>query len=100
MIRRLVESHYFENRDRAAARHVTFWLRELRTPSLLIQVAKLHPARCGRLSLKRPLLTYASTGEAEKLERALAEEESAERERDKVYWLPLRQELEKLRHAS
>jgi hypothetical protein len=34
------------------------------------------------------------------LERALDDEETAERERDKVDWLPLRQELEKLRHAK
>jgi len=30
----------------------------------------------------------------------LTAEESAERERDKKYWLPLRAELEKLRHAK
>jgi hypothetical protein len=33
------------------------------------------------------------------LERTLHEEETAERERDRNYWLPLRKELEKLRHA-
>jgi hypothetical protein len=99
MIRRLVESHYFQNRDGAAAAQITFWLRELRTPAILMQVATLHPAHCRKLFSKRPLLTYASMGEADKLERALSEEESAERERDKVYWMPLRKELERLRHA-
>jgi hypothetical protein len=34
------------------------------------------------------------------LELALVAEETAERQRDKLYWLPLRQELEKLRHAK
>jgi hypothetical protein len=34
------------------------------------------------------------------LERALTVEESAERKMDRRYWLPLRAELEKLRHAK
>jgi hypothetical protein len=33
-----------------------------------------------------------------KLERALMEEELAERARDREYWRPLRAELERLRH--
>ncbi len=33
------------------------------------------------------------------LQQALLAEETAERERDRQYWLPLRTELEKLRHA-
>jgi hypothetical protein len=32
------------------------------------------------------------------LESALAAEERAERDEDRSYWLPLRKELEKLRH--
>ena len=34
------------------------------------------------------------------LERDMIAEESAERERDRSYWLPLRAELEKLPHAQ
>ena len=33
------------------------------------------------------------------VERALRAEETAERERDRQYWLPLRAEFEKLRHG-
>ena len=47
----------------------------------------------------RPLLVHGALGEMEELERALTAEESAERERDRRYWLPLRAELEKLRLA-
>ncbi len=36
----------------------------------------------------------------EQLQQALLAEETAERQRDKEYWLPLRRELEKLRHAK
>jgi hypothetical protein len=52
------------------------------------------------VSAKPALLAHAATGNATALERALDDEETAERECDKVYWLPLRQELEKLRHAK
>jgi hypothetical protein len=51
-------------------------------------------------SAKPALLAHAATGNATGLERALDDEETAERECDKVYWLSLRQELEKLRHAK
>ena len=52
-----------------------------------------------RLCAIRPLLAHAIMGERIKLEKALAVEESGERERDRAYWLPLRAELEKLRHS-
>jgi hypothetical protein len=99
MIRRLVEAHYFQNRGRASAAQIRFWLRELRTPELLIEVSRSNPAMCRRLVGERRLLERAMTGDVIALSRGLNEEEAAERERDKVYWLPLRRELEKLRHA-
>jgi hypothetical protein len=99
MIRRLVEAHYFQHRHRPAMAHVTFWLRELRTPALLTEVARSHHARCRRLSKDRPLLAEAPSGNAAALEHMLHEEEVAERQRDRLYWLPLRRELERLRHV-
>jgi hypothetical protein len=100
MIRRLIEAHYFENRKGLAAAHVRFWLRELRTPELLIEVARSNPAPCRKLLAVRPLLEYATASGIAALEHALREEETAERERDKLYWLPLRRELQALRHAG
>ena len=76
-----------------------FWLLELRTPSLLIELAHNHPNLCRQLTAKRPLLTHAASGKTVELEQALIAEETVERESDRIYWLPLRQELEKLRHA-
>ena len=99
MIRRLVEAHYFQNRAKPAKAHVRFWLRELRTPVLLIEVARAHRASCRQLATRRPLLAKALSGETGKVERALRDEEMAERDRDQRYWLPLRKELETLRHA-
>ena len=100
MIRRLVEAHYFQNRKNPGAAQVKFWLRELRTPELLTAVARANPAWCLRLAAARPLLAHAAADDTAALERALLAEETAERERDKTYWLPLRRELEKLRHTK
>ena len=99
MIRRLVEAHYFQNNARPNPAQIRFWLLELRTPQLLVEVAQRYTMLRRRLASKRPLLAHAAPGQTSDLERALAAEESAERERDRTYWLPLRAELEKLRHA-
>ena len=99
MIRRLAEAHYFQNRDEPKPTQATFWLRELRTPSLLIEVAQSNGAAARSEAKKRPLLVEAIDGNAARLERALRDEELIERQRDKAYWLPLRKELETLRHS-
>jgi hypothetical protein len=98
MIRRLLEAHYFQNRDHATVAQIPFWLRELRTPELLLEVAGANVALCKRLSAGRPLLTKAVAGSETAVAQGLHEEEALERERDRLYWAPLRQELEALRH--
>ena len=100
MIRRLVEAHYFQNRNKPASAQIRFWLLELRTPELLIEVARSNAGRSRRLTSARPLLAHAAAGKTGELEQALKEEETAERERDRLYWSPLRQELEKLRRRG
>ncbi|MBI4472465.1 MAG: hypothetical protein HY646_07330 [Acidobacteria bacterium] len=98
MIRRLVEANYFQHRENPTRTQVKSWLRELRTPALLIELAQFHPSSCRRLVVERPLLAIAAAGNEHELEGALLKEEIAERERDKLYWMPLRKELERLRH--
>ena len=98
MIRRLVEAHYFEHREHPTPAHVRFWLREFRTPELLVEAARTHRARCLRLARQRPLLEDAAAGRVAAVERALSKEEAEERQSDRQYWLPLRRELEHLRH--
>jgi hypothetical protein len=100
MIRRLIEAHYFQNQEKPTMAQIKFWLRELRTPALIIETAQAHQKLCRELVAERPLLAHAASGEVDELERALRNEESAEREQDRLYWLPLRKELEKLRHAK
>lgn len=99
MIRRLVEAHYFENQTHPTPAQIRFWFRELRTPELLVELARRHPTTCRRLEGQRPLLSSAACGESARLEQALRAEETAERERDRKYWVPLRRELEALRHG-
>jgi hypothetical protein len=99
MIRRLVEAHYFQNRSRANSAQIRFWLRELRSPEIMVEVARREPAACRRLIPARPLLAHAAAGELDRLESGLNAEQAVERERDRQYWLPLKRELEKLRHA-
>ena len=94
MIRRLVEAHYFENRDKPNAAQIRFWLRELRTAALLVEATRIHTKFVRTLVSKRQLLAEAALGNVSAVEQALRNEEAAERERDRVYWLPLRKELE------
>ena len=87
------------NRTKPNPAQIRFWLQELRTPQLLVEVAQRHTLLWRELISKRPMLAHAAPGKLDELERALTAEESVERERDRQFWLPLRAELEKLRHA-
>jgi hypothetical protein len=97
MIRRLVEANFFDNRKSPNSAQVRFWLNELRTPELLVEVCKKNSKLARQFVLKRPLLRFALAGQIEELGTALSVEELAEREKDRVHWLPLRKELEQLR---
>ncbi|MGH7952214.1 MAG: hypothetical protein ACREFE_09890 [Limisphaerales bacterium] len=100
MIRRLVEAHYFSHHARPDAARIKFWLMELRTPQLLLEVVQSHARLARRLAAKRPLLTHAISGRLASLERALSNEENNLRAADKAYWRPLLKELESLRHLK
>lgn len=99
MLRRLVEAHYFANRADPSDARARFWLRELRSPELLVETVARFPALSRELLAFRPLLGFARPDAAERLAEALRAEEDAERALDRAYWAPLRTELEALRHA-
>lgn len=98
MIARLVEAHYAVHAAAPDAAAVEFWLRESRSPEILIDVATMHADACRRLEPVRPLLAAARAGDRGQLASALRAEEDAEREADRRYWAPLKRELEQLRH--
>jgi hypothetical protein len=97
MVRRLVESNYFQNQHAPTPAQLSFWLSELRTPELLIALAHQHPTLSASHSHQRPLLVHALSADPSSLETALFQEEAAERKADRLYWEPLKRELEHLR---
>lgn len=100
MVRRLLEAHYFANRAEASPEQVDFWLRDLRTPDLLVEVAACHPEAAVRSLKARALISSAIAGDLRELEALIRQEEDEERSRDREYWAPLSTELEQMRHAS
>ncbi|HZM90378.1 MAG TPA: hypothetical protein VFF31_27915 [Blastocatellia bacterium] len=99
MVRRLVEVNYFENREHPTVQQIRFWFLELRTPELLIELSARYLRIPQSLIRKRPLLKFIRQGNETMLTEALRAEERSEREADREYWLPLKAELERLRHA-
>lgn len=99
MIRRLVEADYV-GRETSSEADVEFWLRESRTPAMLISLAQPHPELTEGLIPARPLLSAARTGSERAIEEGLEQEERLEREADRAYWEPLRREMEALRHGA
>jgi hypothetical protein len=99
MLRRLVEVNYFENRENPTPEQIRFWLLELRTPDLLIELAVEQKQIPTQLRRKRPLLELATKRAKSALADAILEEEHRERDADRKYWAPLKKELESLRHA-
>jgi len=97
MIRRLVDSHYDQNRDEPTDDRVRFWLRESRTPEVLIRVAAEHSDLLRELLPVRPLLVETSGASRTALQRELEKEQAAEKQADQQYWRPLMKELEAMR---
>lgn len=98
MIRRLVEADYHQFFDQGPTLpQIRFWLQELRTPELLIEVVGHYPDLARKAAEHRAALAPAQTGDEEAVQQALDEEMARERAADRAYWAPLRQELEQLR---
>ena len=100
MIRRLVESHFSRHGSEPAPEQIGFWLRECRTPPILFEVVRRFPDQAAAELPARPLLSLAIAPDETGLAEALAAEERREREADRLYWLPLRKELEGLRRRG
>ncbi len=100
MIRNLIEAHYANFRDDPTPERIRFWLKEARTPELLIEVAADHLQEAQGLVRERPLLDLAMHATNSGLRKALADEERLERERDEQYWRPLLKETHQLRSQA
>ena len=93
MIRRLVEAHLVAHRDEPTPARLAFWFAELRTASMLVELAGRRPDARRLATPSRPLLALAEPGREPELAEALLSEERLERERDRAYWEPLKAEL-------
>ncbi len=96
MLRRLVEVSYDADFREPTPRRIDFWLRELRTPELLVECAARFPADASGHA--RPAVLATVRG-LDAVEAALRGEENREREMDRAYWTPLKAELEAMRHG-
>lgn len=93
MLRRLVEANYFSARTAPTPERITFWLRELRTPALLLEASRAHGDAARAMADRRPLLAAALRGDIEAVAAGLDEEQRREQEADRAYWVPLKAEL-------
>jgi hypothetical protein len=98
MIRRLVDAHYAQFRMEPNDDRVKFWLREARSPLVLVDIAKDNPVLVAEMLSERALLANAVSNEVVRLKADLYQEQVDERSRDEDYWKPLKAELEQMRH--
>ena len=98
MIQRLLEVNYLSCTTEAVPAQIDFWLRELRTPELLLEAAGRFPEETATTRTQRPLLAHALNPDPAALERELNAEMLAEKARDRKHWEPLKQKLSNLRH--
>ena len=96
----LVDAHYDQHQDEPTLARVRFWLRESRTPELLIRIAGQYPDVLKEMIAVRPLLVETFHASRTGLARELETERLAEVEADRKYWRPLRKELEAMRLAK
>jgi hypothetical protein len=101
MIRRLVDVNYLNHQDEPTPERIRFWLRELRSPELLVEAARAYADAVEELAVERLLLRLADQEHLENgaLARALRDEEDAERRLDEAYWKPLREQIKRLRRT-
>ncbi len=99
MVRRLVETSYDKDFSDATPERIEFWLRELRTPELLVDCTRWFPDDAQRLAEERRAVEAALSRNIEAIQESLALEEAQERALDRAYWDPLKAELEALRHG-
>ena len=86
MIRRLLDSHYDEFQDNPTEEQIRFWLRESRTPEVLIAVAARYTELRDSVLKKRAVLQETFSASRTAVRHALAIEEAAERTSDEIYW--------------
>ena len=94
MIRRLVESHYATHWQDPTEAQKQLWLGHSRTPEMLIDLVSREPELASQVAAQRPLISLARDANPDALQQALDQEAARERQADRLYWAPLKAELE------
>ena len=95
MIRRLLEADYIRHPQPDAAQ-LDFWLRECRTPDILLALAAEFPAAAAQHPRPAVQAAVANAATAH-LSQLLHHEEMTERSADIDWWTPRKKQLESLR---
>jgi len=98
MLKRLVENDIILNRHNPSDDRLRWWFRECRYVDTLIELAQSYPKIARECVIDRVILSSAIDGDKQKLNLQLQDEEALERQKDIEYWVPLKKELEILRH--
>lgn len=96
MIRRMIDAEVLSTRKPRAAQ-VRFWLRECRTPEVLIDLVRDYPAAARKESRGRRAVRIAMTGSVAQVGKELRAEEDRERRKDRIYWELLKRDFERQR---
>lgn len=100
VIEALASIHYAENAGCPRPDWIRFWLSEIRSPELLLDLVKRFFEATQLLLSVRPLLALALDEDLPALRTALDAEMRAEQEKDRLYWEPLKREMEAFRRAE
>ena len=100
MIEALVAIHFLEHGDNPQPPRIDFWLREARSPEQLLDLTARFGSEAMALQPARPLLACALAGNVPELRAALDAEVRAEQDKDRIYWEPLKREMEAFRRAE
>jgi hypothetical protein len=97
MTARLLEAHYYQNKNIATPKIIRFWLNEIHNRELLQEVVDAFPQEAQEASHRRIALSCLLAGNQQQAEELLREEIEQEKRADREYWAPLILELNQLR---
>jgi hypothetical protein len=100
VIEALVEAHYDALKFHTTTERLEFWFLESRTPERLIELCNRFPEEAAGLVGERPLLALAIESDLLGLRIELDAEKRREQDKDRLYWEPLKLEMEEFRRAE
>jgi hypothetical protein len=100
VIEALVAIHYTENSSAPNHDWIRFWLMEARSPELLVELCTRFQKEALDLQKDRPLLSVGIQGDVPLLRAEIQTETMREQEKDRLYWEPLKREMEEFRRAE